>query len=171
MHFKPIGKILKTHGLEGRLFIIVKNLDNDFVRSLKYLFFGTGETGPDDVLQLESIQSHKNGYLIKAENVNHISDAEKFINTILFLSEDDIPDIEEIETPDFNNYRILDTDSKKELGKFQALESYPGHDMLVVITGNGKELLIPFVDAFVQSIDHESKTISVQSIEGLLDAN
>ena len=170
MQFKSIGKIIKTHGLDGRLFIIVKKLNNEFVCSLKYLFFGNRETDPDDVLHLKEIRPFKNGYLVRIEGINHISDAEKLLRSFLFLEEKDLPQIKSKEM-ELVGYEVENSIDNSIVGTISTILNYPAQDILVVKNDTMQEFMIPFVDAFVKEINHEKKLIRVETMEGLLDAD
>lgn len=168
MHFRPIGKIVKTHGLEGSLFIIVKDLNSDYMCSLKYLFFGTGEKAPDDTLELLSINPHGKGYRIRVKGIDHISNAEKLLKCTLFLPVEQIP-VDHPEDIEIIGFKVLDSDRKETIGTVAAMETYPAHKMLIVRTPEGKEIMIPAVDEFITEISYEEKYVLIVPQEGLLD--
>ena len=41
--------------------------------------------------------------------------------------------------------------------------------LLVIAIKQGKEILIPIIDEFIVSVDRESKILTVQTPDGLLD--
>ena len=58
-------------------------------------------------------------------------------------------------------------EDKSVIGKVIKVEEYPAQSTLRVKTNN-KEILIPFVNAFIKKVDIKNKTITVRLIEGML---
>ena len=61
----------------------------------------------------------------------------------------------------------VDFDNGQSIGVVKAIEEYNSYATLRVKT-NGKDVLIPFVKAFILSVSLEEKHITVKFIEGLL---
>ncbi len=170
MNFRTVGKIKKTHGLDGTLFIIVKSLNSDFVCSLKYLFFGNQENKADDVLKIDTIRPYKQGYLVRFSEIPTIDAAEQIVQSTLFLPADDLPDEETTECP-YLSFAVIDSQSDAALGIVENLLDYPGQQLLQIRRENDDLALVPFVDEFIDFIDMEGKTIGLRVMEGLFDEN
>ena len=56
-----------------------------------------------------------------------------------------------------------------EIGSILRVEHYPAQDMLIVGTKDDKEVMVPFVKAFVSKVDIEAKTITVTPPAGLFE--
>jgi ribosomal 30S subunit maturation factor RimM len=55
------------------------------------------------------------------------------------------------------------------LGTIEDYLENPGQRVLVIISDNGKEILVPDVDAFIERIDLEKRIIYFKDIQGLID--
>ena len=53
------------------------------------------------------------------------------------------------------------------LGSVLDVMETAAHDILVVMTDDNQEILIPIVDNFVKKIDFENNNIEVELIEGM----
>jgi|GEM_PF-787854 len=170
MNFRTVGYIRRTHGLEGRLQIIVNDLDSDFVCSLKSVFYGHSDQAPEQVLDIREIRPHRDGYLLLAEGIDSISDAEQLLKCSLFLPEGDLPLHTENESlPDYADWVLLDCDDATPLGHVREKQSWPAQDILICAGPDGKEFMIPFVDEFVRRSDAENQRLYVKLIPGLND--
>jgi 16S rRNA processing protein RimM len=49
------------------------------------------------------------------------------------------------------------------------VEHFPAHDMLIVLTKEEIEVMVPFVKAFVPSVDIATKTVTVTPPQGLFE--
>lgn len=56
-----------------------------------------------------------------------------------------------------------------EVGSIIRVEHYPAQDMLIVGTKDDKEVMVPFVKAFVSTVDIDAKTITVTPPTGLFE--
>jgi 16S rRNA processing protein RimM len=56
-----------------------------------------------------------------------------------------------------------------EVGSIIRVEHYPAQDMLIVGTKDEKEVMVPFVKAFVSTVDIEAKIITVTPPAGLFE--
>ncbi|MCG3056595.1 ribosome maturation factor RimM, partial [Escherichia coli] len=63
---------------------------------------------------------------------------------------------------------IVKTEEGQELGKIKEILIPGANDVWVVKGKDGKEILIPYIDAVVQEIDVENKEIIITVMEGLL---
>ena len=61
----------------------------------------------------------------------------------------------------------VDFDNGQKIGVVKAIEEYTSYATLRVKT-NEKDVLIPFVQAFIKSVSLEEKQIIINYIEGLL---
>lgn len=57
------------------------------------------------------------------------------------------------------------------LGTVTGIDDYTDNILLEVRTDEGKQILIPAVEEFVESVDYDKKIIKVQLPEGLLELN
>ena len=162
-----LGHIIKPHGLQGELWIM---LDVDY---------------PEDYEELESVFIEQSGNLIpffitdlhlkgeralvQFEDVDSYDDAAELTGSKLFLPLTILPPL-----PDDQYYfhelagmRVEDSISGN-IGIAKEVASRLGQDLLIV-EKDGKEILIPMVDSILTSVDKSAKIIHVSLPDGLLD--
>ena len=66
------------------------------------------------------------------------------------------------------DYTIID-EPDRIVGKIDAIKDNPAHPLLVAHAGTEKEILIPFVEDFISSIDEDNKNIYMSLPQGLIE--
>ena len=120
------------------------------------------------------IQSwHGKDKLVKAklEDIDTIDQAKSLKGRKLFLPLHLLP--EKTDESDFFYHEVIGYQliEKQQglLGLVEDVYDMPAQDMLVS-TWQGKEIMIPIVDDFLEKIDHESKTVFLVLPDGFLEA-
>lgn len=169
MTFLSLGVILKTRGLKGE--IKVKST-TDFA-SLRYkknakVFFYDETSG-------QYAEAHVRSYT-SSQGFDYLSFAEfPTVESILpFVGRKIVVDKDEQKPLGKDTYYFSDLvgcevfDRKKgRIGKVIRIESYASYETLRIET-DGKDLLLPFVKAFIQEVDIEGKRIVCELIEGMI---
>ena len=97
--------------------------------------------------------------------------AKRFIGCDIYIPMKDVPDyIEEQEEIDPNvliGFTYTDSDLG-DLGEIVDIQDFAGNIVLVVEI-NSEEVMIPFADENFIDLDEESKTITMETPDGLLD--
>jgi 16S rRNA processing protein RimM len=151
-----IGKTTTTHGIKGELKVI--NL-SDYQRFL----VGDQVIIDDKTYEISSSRMHKDKLLIAFKGYQNIND-------VLSLKQKDIFSLEKIDDDDGYHYESLLNkdvfdDQMQLIGQVKGIREVPqGH--ILEVTYQGKIVLIPFVDAFIQDVSQRGIVIKV--IEGLL---
>lgn len=168
MEYLSVGQIVKTIGLKGEvkvypsthfrdsrfskgshLFILDDN--NNIIRELTVKIHRTN--GDCDNLVFNEISTIEEAEQIVHQYLNIVKD-DSFLKKGLYY----YSDLEKM-TVYFDNGSLI--------GKVSKVEEYNSYATLRVKT-NKKDVLIPFVEAFIESIDKENQKIIVKYIEGLL---
>lgn len=162
-----VGRIGRAHGVRGDATIEIRT-DNPEAR----FFIGAKlETDPKDKgpLIIRDIKVHSGTLLLAFEGVADRTAVEKLRNVLLLADVD--PNESNISEDDFHYSQIVDCvvidESGKEWGIVTDVLQLPGQDTLVVNV-DGREVLVPFVKAFVPVVDIPSKKITVVNLAGLL---
>lgn len=163
-----VGKIINTHGIKGELKIISKS---DFeeerfaVGQVVNIQFGK-ELLP---MEVASFRRHKGCLLVAFKDLLNINLVEKYKGCVVSVDADGLHELDEDEV---YFYQLMDCQVVDEagnvLGKVVAIIETMAHDTLRIRNDEGKEVLIPYVDAFIVDVDVESKKIVVHLIEGLV---
>ena len=159
-----IGKIIKVVGLKGELKVYPST---DF----SSLRFKTGTTiylGEEKKeFEIKNSRNITSFPLIILKDYEDINLVEGFVNQLIYIEKNviDLPK-NTYYFSDLINCEIIDQNSNY-IGKVIIVEDYPAQRTLRVKT-DGKDVLIPFVNAFIKNVDIENKKIYVNIIEGML---
>lgn len=169
MQFLSLGVILKTRGLKGE--VKVKST-TDFA-SIRYKKNSKVYLYDENTEQF--VEAHVRSYT-SSQGFDYLSFVEfPSIEAISpFVKRKIVVDKEEQKPLGKDTYYFCDLvgcevfDSKRgRIGKVVRVESYASYETLRVET-EGKDLLLPFVKAFVKEIDISDKKIVCELIEGMI---
>lgn len=168
MEYIKLGTIIGSFSLDGTLKVMSTT---DFAKER----YQEGNTvyllnKKKEYLPLTVVSFRMNGKLdfVKVNEINTKEEAESYKGCDLLI------DKEEANVPK-GYYRFSDLegcevvlDDESVIGKVKKVEEYPAQATLRVKMNNGKELLIPFVKAFIVKVDISKKVIVVRLIEGMI---
>jgi 16S rRNA processing protein RimM len=166
-----VGKIVNTHGVRGEVRVISKT---DFAEE-RYtpgnkLYIFKGENAKPLEVTVASHRQHKSFDLLTFEGYHNINEVEPFKDSLLKIPESQL---EELEEGEFYYHEIIGcsvmTEEGEELGKIKEILSPGANDVWVIQRKSGKDLLIPYIEEVVKSIDLDNKRVEVHMMEGLLD--
>ena len=169
MEYLIVGTITKTIGLRGEVKVYPSTHFRDSrFKSGNHLF--VSKPNSEEKREL-IIKSHrKNGEFdnLIFEEISSIEEAEKIVHYDLLVIKD----------PSFlkkGYYYYSDLvglnvyfDNGDYIGKIKKVEEYNSYATFRVSRENNKDVLIPFVKAFVKSVSLEENKVIVNYIEGLL---
>jgi 16S rRNA processing protein RimM len=172
MEWFKVGKIVNTHGVKGEIRVISST---DFAEE-RYavgteLMIRHEESKEEVRVVVRHHRRHKNFDLLQFENYHSINDVERFKGAILYVSEEELAELEEGE---FYYHEIIGckvfTDQEEELGKVKEIFETGANDVWVIQRlGAGKDILIPYIEECVKEIDIENKIIRIHVMEGLIE--
>lgn len=166
-----VGLIVGAHGLRGEVRV---ELHTDFPERFtpgNELFLG------DDlvVTQILSARPHKNELLVLLEGVLDRAGAESLRGTWVFIDEQDAADLEDgaFWVHDIIGMNVQATDGRR-LGRVTDVISAGGANDVYVVkpsasVNQGRELLLPAIPDVIQTVDLDSRLITVALIPGILD--
>jgi len=164
-----IGKIVNTHGIKGE--VKVKRI-TDFAER-----FAVGNNVYDkkgqnefDPLIISHHRLHKNMDLLQFESYDNINDVEHMKGSVLYIKKDQLTELNEGE---YYYYEIIgcivETAEGELVGEIDHILAPGANDVWVVKSPQGKEILIPYIDDIVKSVDVSAKKVIIDPMEGLLD--
>lgn len=169
-----IGAFLKTHGLQGEI-VMTSGLDVPELNLLKCIVVEIdGLLVPFFIENLRLRGS--SSYLIKFQGIDNIDDTDIIIGKDacalkLDLAENNIMDDDDnIYLDNLIGYEVSDL-SVGSLGIFKDYDDSTQNIVAIVNNGDSGQILIPFVEEFVDSIDVKSKKIVMDLPHGLVDIN
>ena len=158
-----VGQIVNTHGIKGE--VKVKSFtDFEDIRFKK----GNHVYLNDEVLEIQSFRIHKGFILLTFKGYTSINDVEKWKGKDLYVSIEDLHELEENENYYYElmNCKVYDN-NQKCLGYVSELIETNAHLILRVSNENKKDILIPFVDSFIIDVIVDKKEIIVELLEGM----
>jgi 16S rRNA processing protein RimM len=162
-----LGKVVKTHGLKGELSIYLDvDVPGEYEELDSLLVEREGQLVPYFV---EALNLQGQRAIVKLEEVNDITTASELVGCPLWLTLDNLPELDEDQFyyHEIVGYSVVDVESGP-IGRVASVATLPHQDLLVV-DHLGHEVLIPITDDIVLGHDAEAKTITVRLPEGLLD--
>lgn len=164
-----IGRLTKAVGLKGEINVMTyaEDSENLYEGAQIHVDF----KGKDQLMEITAIRYQKNRPVVKLNGVNDRNGAEELRNCEIYISEDDLVELDdgEIYIRDLIGLEVYDRFSEQTLGVVEDIISNPTQDLYCVKAEDGREILIPAVDAFEREIDLERGVIEVELIPGFLD--
>ena len=158
-----VGMITSPVGLKGEVKVYNYSDRTQIYEETEIFYLG------DEPRKLERFRTQKNMLVIKFEGVETREAAEELRNREVFVTRDDLPELEEGEyyLRDLIGMKVFQEDNL--IGEVADVITNTSQDILKVMTVEGAEALIPGVEPILQSIDTDKKIITVDLPEGLLD--
>ncbi|CAK8712141.1 MAG: 16S rRNA processing protein RimM [Candidatus Electronema aureum] len=165
-----IGRVSGAHGLKGELKMRPYSGEPESLLSYSRLLLALGEPESTPILhKIERSRAHKSWAVVKLEDCNSRTEAEKLLFASIYVYEDDLPELDEGEfyLRELEG-RFVKTEEGQVIGKIIGLLSGGAQDILQ-IDNNGKEYLIPLVPEFIVEIEEDAVIMSLPL--GLLEIN
>jgi 16S rRNA processing protein RimM len=164
-----IGYVQKTHGLKGHLNIkILDEISNDILNEDIPVFLEI--EGIPVPFFIEELKKSANYIILKLKDVNSADFAERFKSCSAYIIADSIKSENDflIES-DFElyNYDVFDK-NYGYVGKMKTVNFIPGNPVFETEL-NGKTVILPYSEEFIENISHEEKRIDIISPEGLIN--
>lgn len=172
MEHLNIGCIVGTHGLRGDVKVLPTT---DFIEERfkcgEQLLLEHSKLDTLETLTVERYKVHRNLLLVKFTKFRDINEAEVFKGGILKVPIDKLVPVRHDEW-EYHFHELIGcivvTDEGRDVGKITDILSLPANDVFVVShSSSSKQLLIPFIQDVVLSIDLKSKKITIKWLEGL----
>ena len=163
-----MGKLLKPRGLKGELNTSIFNEYESTLKTGTIIWLKTNEENYFS-RKIESIKLVGEKSYIKLSDCNCREDSKKVQGLVFFLSRDSFDPINDNEhyLVDMINSKVVD-ESQKYLGAVTDVLLINTQNIIVVET-EGKEILIPYVDAHIMLFDKKKKIIRVKDVEDFIN--
>lgn len=159
-----IGKIVNAVGLKGEVKVYNYSDSEEVYKRTPEIYAG------DRLLKVQNVRMQKNMVILKLSGIDDRNAAEAAKGTELFITEADLPELPEGQ---FYIRDLIGMGVEEQGGSFHGVVTdvlqNTAQDIFEVKRDDGKTVLIPKVDAFVQKIDGKERLITVTLIEGLTD--
>ena len=163
-----VGKIVKKYSFKGELLVKLDTDEPELFTEMESIFVEQHKNLIPFFIEHSSL--HKSELLrVKFEEVDNESDADALLGSELYLPLDFLP---KLTGNQFYYHEIIGfTVQDKSFGKVGNItgvnDSTAQH--LFEIDHDGKEVLIPINDEIIEKVDRASKTIFLDTPEGLIE--
>ena len=163
-----LGRIAKTHGIKGELNVVLDiEVEKNFKLKESVFIEINNKRIPFFVIDFKINFSNKSTILL--DSIDSVEKAKTFVGKNIYLSASNFETIEsnEFYIHELSGYLVSDV-SHGVLGTVTEILDFPQHSVIQIFK-NKIELLIPLADEIVKEINHQQKTILVDTPEGLID--
>ena len=163
---RSIGFTGRPSGFHGALNVSIESGEPSDYSDRKFLFIQL-EGKPVPFL-VEELSITGTGLVVKLEDVNSEAEAKSISGKKVFVlkswkgSNSEVPDWQEL-----IGFNVFEKKYGK-LGKLERLEEFP-QQLIGYCNVNGKEIIFPLHEDFIERIDDKKKEIRLTLPEGLLD--
>lgn len=160
MEYLYIGKLVNTHGVKGevRLLSNFRHKDKVFVKGFK---FYVGKDKKEYIV--ETYRKHKNFDMVLFKDNYDINLIEHLKGSFVYINKEDLKlDKNTYLSVDLIGFNVIIND--KLIGTISDVLDTPANEVLVL----SSNVMIPYVDAFIKSVDVNKKEVVVYDVKGLL---
>lgn len=165
--FLRVGVISSTHGIKGEVKVYPTTDDVERFLDLKEVWLDTRrEKLP---LTVTGVKFFKNLVILKFKEFNDINEIEKYKGCDLLVDREHAVPLEEGEyfIADLLGLTVV-TEDGEVFGTLDDVMQTGANDVYVVITTDGKEVLLPVIPECVLDVNLEEGKITVHIMDGLL---
>ena len=168
-----VGRAFKPHGVDGTIKVIPETDDPAALADLDVLYLGRDSESAEArrVDGMRAMMSSKGlTLLVQFDGVETPEDAAGLRGQGVYAPQSLIPlDDDEYFLHDLVGLDVIDEEGSA-IGKVADVYDTDAHLIYGVRLPDGREALVPDVDAFVVDLDLDARTLVLRPIEGLLDA-
>ncbi len=165
-----VARIGKPHGIRGEVTVEVLTdaPEERFVAGTEYVV-DPASAGP---LTLRTARWNKGILLLGFEEVADRNHAERLRGVKLIVETGDFEEDDDDEG--WYEHELVGLEVRvggKVVGKVVALNTMPAQDLLIVESADGREILVPFVEAIVPEVNTEKGYVLLEPPAGLFELN
>ena len=165
-----IGKVGSPVGIKGEFRVNLYSQDSGNLKEGKVLLLERTEKSVSGAI--EKVRYQKDKPVVRLEGIEDRNAAEDIRGMDISIYAKDMEELPEGEhyVRDLIGCKVVDlAQDGAEIGVLRDVIQNTAQSVLDVSTPDGKQVLIPAVDAFLRSIDEEAGVIEVELIPGFLD--
>lgn len=166
-----VGRVVKAHGVTGELVVDIRTDDPElrFEPGAKLHARKAGKPQRDYVV--EAARPHGARLLVRLAGVGDRDGADALRGSIFVVDSADLPPITEPDT--YYDHQLeglqVRTGAGEEIGAVTEVLHTAAGELLAIKRTDGRELLVPFVTAFVPLVSLEDQLVEIDPPDGLLD--
>ena len=162
----PIGRVVKPHGVRGKMKVEYFGDDLDRFSSYREIFI-ENETNRLEPYEILEVLPQPPRLILRLKGVEKIEEVEPLIGKNIFIEKEALPELEagEYYWADLLGMEV-ETPEGKRIGRVKEIFSTGTHDVYVV-EGKRGEILLPAIEGVIQSIHLKKRVMKVVRMEGL----
>ena len=162
----PIGRVVKPHGVRGKVKVEYFGDDLDRFSSYREIFI-ENETNRLEPYEILEVLPQPPRLILQLKGVEKIEEVEPLIGKNIFIEKKALPELEggEYYWADLLGMEV-ETQEGKRIGKVKEIFPTAAHDVYVV-EGKRGEILLPAIEGVIQSINLKKRVMKVARMEGL----
>lgn len=166
MELIEIGRVVRSHGLEGRVKVLSYLESTEALYDLSGLF--VGRSLPEAVLfPLVAVRVGRGSFILQLSGIEDRDAAEKLRGLSVWMPSEKMQKLPEGEYywRDIIGLQVL-TEEDEILGRIESVFPTGGNDVYVC-RGGGREILLPAIGDVVRKIDTDRGVMVVRLLKGL----
>jgi len=169
-----VGQLAKAHGTKGELFVLslTDHPEGTYAPGVVVLLGRADGNAPDPdlpPLRISAARPFKNGFLVEFHGVDDRNQAELLRGTYLYR---EAADLEPLADGELFHHQLVGmevfTRDGTRVGRVDHVYEMQPADLLEV-RGEGRELMIPYLERIVVEVDASARRMVIDPPEGLLD--
>ena len=167
MEYLVVGTIVRTVGLKGEVKVYPSTDFRDSRFKVgNHLFLSNGEEKIEVTIKSHKVNGECDNLTFK--EFSSIDEVEKYVRyDLLVIKDRSFLKKDEYFHSDLEGMDVY-FDNKTYIGKVSKVEEFAAYKTLRIKRENNKDVLIPFVNAFIKDVNLDSKVITIKYIDGLL---
>lgn len=167
-----IGQIVNTHSLKGNIRVNMYTETLDDIKKYSYILISLKNMDDDKEkikFEIEKIKYSKNQVILKLKGIENISEAEKFKNKYIYITEEQLKENNPLQDNEYYIKDLIGLDVINQEGeKIGTLSDVLelNTDVYIVKRNSGKDILIPAIKQFVKKVNIKENKMIV-SLGGL----
>lgn len=169
MKYITLGRIVGTFGVKGE----VKVYSSSHFSLARYkknnsVYLLNEKTNERIELTINTYKKGKAHDIISFNEYKSLNEVESLQNFLVQISEENAT----LPKNYYHYYELMDClvydESNNLLGRVKTVEEYASYQTLRIQRENNKDILVPFVKAFIKKVDIDNHKIIIHVLEGLL---
>ena len=162
----PIGRVVKPHGLRGKIKVEYFGDDLDQFRFYKKVLIGD-RTGRLETFEVLEVIPQPPRLILRLKGIERLEDAEILVGKEILIRKEALPVLSEDEYYWMEILgMVVETEEGKKIGNVKEIFSTGANDVYVV-EGKRGEIFLPATEEVIQSIDRKRRVMKIIRMEGL----
>jgi 16S rRNA processing protein RimM len=164
-----IGKIVNTQGIKGHVRVVPQTDDIKRFELLKSISVFVGEHY-EKSFDIEAVSYHKSFVILKLKDINDMTAAERLKGYLIKIQrEQALPlKIDEYYISDLYGMTVI-TENGEQIGEISDVILTGANDVYTVTAEGQKDVLIPAVKQYINSVDVEKRVVVIHNSESLIN--